>query len=186
MLPIRSFVRVRGQDETYRPLTMQDLSVQTEKIMGSGAANDPYRLHVTVRNTSEEAWHGILKLDVFFHQKSPSFFCRDFYMAPIGVTHRWKRTAKRLGSERAPLLFPLLPGGSPAVTGFLIRRSLLSAETVLLESAQLRISLCREMKKAPGNPVSKGKCFNTQALAVILTAARSAIPWVMKTRLGFS
>ena len=109
MLPIRSFVRVRGQDETYRPLTMQDLSVQTEKIMGSGAANDPYRLHVTVRNISEEAWHGILKLDVFFSSKEPKFFLPGFLYGTNRGDAPLETDSKAPRLRKSPTAFPASP-----------------------------------------------------------------------------
>ena len=159
MLPIRSFVRVRGQDETYRPLTMQNLSVQAEKIMGSGAANDPYRLHVTVRNTSEEAWHGILKLDVFFSSKEPKFFLPGFLYGTNRGDAPLETDSKAPRLRKSPTAFPASPW-------WLTRSDRLSHPSVFAFSGDSVIGISAAPyfvmsgnEKSPWKPGVQGKMF---------------------------
>ena len=109
MFTIRYSVREQGRDESYRPLVAQDLSIHTEQTGGTGVPDDPYQLRITVRNTGENAWHGILRLDVSFASELSGFFLPGFMYGTNRGDAPLETSSKAPRLRRSPAGFPASP-----------------------------------------------------------------------------
>ena len=118
MIPIR--LTARSAETEYLPLVETPLSARVRQDGGSGAADDPYRYEVEVRNSGSRAWAGVIRADLSFGADDPRFFLPSFLYG----TNRGE--APLVTDSQAPprRSFPRRPGGWCAATGFPIRRPL--------------------------------------------------------------
>lgn len=70
--------RNTAPDSIYEPIERHGLHAETEWLSGSGAADDPYLVRLTVKNSSEESFCGIIHSELCFEKKEPRFFLPAF------------------------------------------------------------------------------------------------------------
>ena len=156
MHTLRFTVREKGKGEDYFPLSETALSAAAAEAGGSGAADDPRILHISLRNGGAGDWSGIVKLDLSFRSDEPRFYLPGFMYgtnrgdAPLETHTKTPRLRKR------PTEFPASPW-------WLTRSDRLSHPAALAFTGDRVVGLCaapyfllKEGRKRPWKPGEEG------------------------------
>ena len=156
MNTVRFSAREKGREEDYGPLGHTALTAAVKELGGSGGADDPRILSVTVRNGGEDAWSGIVKLDLPFSSEDPRFYLPGFLYG----TNRGE--APLATNAKAPRLRKS-PAEFPASTWWLTRSDRLSHPAALAFTGSRVVGLCaspyflgRDGRKLPWEPEEGG------------------------------
>ncbi|WP_339286902.1 hypothetical protein [Paenibacillus sp. FSL R5-0486] len=80
--------RSRVQDNVeYTALNKHALKADVKVTSGNGSAEDPWQADIQIYNEGQNAWAGVIHVEMPLDKQNPRFFCLHLCMAATGAKH---------------------------------------------------------------------------------------------------